>query len=151
MENHDPELISLYIDGELEPAERARVEAHLASCEACRRTRDAFAAVGARVRAAAAPADRLAARRALREILASGPEPFWRRRVAVPAPALATLVAALLVTVVLLVTGRRAPSAAPPPPAAAPATAEGLDPSRFDRGNRMEVYVARHGRGEVTP
>jgi len=149
MEHNDPEQISLYVDGELGDADRARLEAHLAACEACRRTRDAFAAVGARVRAGAAPADRLAARRALREILAGGPDPLWRRRVAVPAPALAALVMALAVAVVLLVAGRRetAPATAPP----APAIITELDPARFDRGNRLEIYVARHEPGEVTP
>ena len=147
MEHHDPEQISLYIDGELSVADRARLEAPLATCEACRRTRDAFAAVGERVRTGAAPADRLAARRALREILATRPEPLWRRRVAVPAPALAALVMALAVTVVLLVASRREP--APPPAAPAPAAvATGLDPARFDRGNRLEIYVAHDGREE---
>jgi len=151
MKHHDPEQISLYLDGELDDADRARIEAHFAACEACRRTRDAFAAVGDRVRAGAPPADRVAARRALREILARVREPLWRRSVPVPVPALAALVAALAVAVVLLAAGRREPARAPAPPAAGASATAGLDPSRFDRGNRLEIYVARHERGEVAP
>src|SRR5438105_4002484 len=36
-------LISARIDRELEPADRARLEQHLADCPACRATADAFA------------------------------------------------------------------------------------------------------------
>lgn len=37
MNNHlDPDLLSAYLDGEVTPAERARVEAHLSTCGGCR-------------------------------------------------------------------------------------------------------------------
>ncbi len=145
MNHYEPERISLFLDGELDADERARVEEHLTRCEACRRTRDEFLAVRERVRADAPPSDRIAQQRALRELLARADAPIWRRPIAVPAPALAGLVVALVLAVVLLVTGRRAPltsqqAAVPPPPATG-----GLDPSRFDHGNRVEIYVARRG------
>jgi hypothetical protein len=45
-----PPLLSAYHDGELDPARRAEVEAHLAACSECRRVLDAYRALGQDVR-----------------------------------------------------------------------------------------------------
>ena len=52
---HDPwlERLSEYLDGELEAAECAACETHLASCEGCRRTLDDLLRLGREVRALA--------------------------------------------------------------------------------------------------
>jgi anti-sigma factor RsiW len=42
---HDTARLSDYLDGELQPAERAELEAHLAECEACAATLDELRAV----------------------------------------------------------------------------------------------------------
>lgn len=163
MDPHDPESLSLYLDGELDPAGRARVEEHLASCAPCRATLEAFTKVRELLRdegGLAAPADELAQRRALREILRSrAPEPLWRRPVVLPAPGFAALVAALLVafgTVVFdrlppgrkLLQERRAeetPAREEAPALASSGSSAGpWDPASFDGGGRMEVFVATH-------
>jgi hypothetical protein len=43
-------LLSTYHDGELDPAQRAKVEAHLAACPECRRVLDEYRALGQDVR-----------------------------------------------------------------------------------------------------
>jgi len=170
MDPHDPERISLYLDDELSPEERVLVEAHLAGCAGCRETRDAFLKVRELLRSEAEaerPADRLAQHRALREILqARPPAPLWRRPVTLPAPGLAGLLAALAFALGTLVIERvpsrsAAPGTAAPTPAGteraerpipapseSPQAAEALDLARFDRGRRLEIYVAEHPRGE---
>lgn len=45
------EPLSAFIDGELEPKERARVEAHLARCERCRAAVRTYRSIGAAMRA----------------------------------------------------------------------------------------------------
>jgi anti-sigma factor RsiW len=160
MDPHEPESLSLYLDGELDPAGRARVEEHLASCAACRATLEAFSKVRELLRepGPAAPPDELAQRRALREILRSrAPEPVWRRPVVLPAPGFAALLAALAVafgTVVFdrLPSGRKLLNAQEESPEArvAPGLApsgsssDPWDPASFDRGGRMEIFVASH-------
>lgn len=144
MNHYEPEQLSLYVDGELDAAERRRVEEHVARCEACRRTRDEFLAVRERVRADAPTPDRVAQQRALKDILTRPATPLWRRPIAVPAPVLAGLVVALVIAAVALVTTRPERGVPAPPVATEPSSA-GLDPSRFDRGNRVEIYVARRG------
>jgi anti-sigma factor RsiW len=136
------EHISAWIDGELEAGEAARVEAHLASCGACRKARDQFLALGERVGAVDAPVDRVAQRRALRDVLAS--RTVRRRLIAVPVPVAASLVVALLAALVVVVAlGIRERPAQRP----APATVGVPDLSRFDRGGRPAVVVRRVGEG----
>lgn len=160
MDPHDPQRISLYLDDELAPEERARIEAHLAGCARCRETREAFLKLRELLRAEAqpaAPVDQVAQRRALREILRQRPlVPFWRRPVTLPAPGLAALVAALVVALGTLVAERlpfrreasvtRAESS--PTKSPLPALSGSFDPARFDRGGRLETYVAVHPRNE---
>jgi anti-sigma factor RsiW len=148
MEHCDLELLSLAVDSELDDAARARVEDHLVRCEACRRLRDDLVALGGRIRDAAPAADVVAHRRALRDTLAHRPEPLWRRRVALPAPVFVILVAVFAVALAFAIVSRRRDEPTPVPIAEQPPAAEAPDLSRFDRGNRLEIYVARHGREE---
>src|SRR5687768_9946464 len=130
-------LISLYVDGELDAAERGRTEEHLAACDACRRARDEYLAIRARLAPLDEPADRVAQQRALRDILARSRERVWRRRVSIPVPVAAVAAAALLAAAAALATRGPEP---PTPPAATPArAAAGM--SRFDRGGRPAIVV----------
>jgi anti-sigma factor RsiW len=45
MQEHRTELLSLYLDDDLAPAERQRLEAHLEACDECRTTLDELRAV----------------------------------------------------------------------------------------------------------
>jgi len=47
---HYRELISAYIDGDLDPAERQTLLAHLAGCDECRATLDAYRQIGTQIR-----------------------------------------------------------------------------------------------------
>ena len=51
MDAHPTELLSEYLDDELEPAGRARVQAHLAQCQECRTTVEELRRVVARAQA----------------------------------------------------------------------------------------------------
>ena len=53
--HEDPEVLSGYLDGALDAAARARVEAHLAACADCRREREALGRVAGLLRAEPAP------------------------------------------------------------------------------------------------
>jgi anti-sigma factor RsiW len=115
---HVEELLIEHLRGELDGAERERVDAHLAGCAQCRAARDRFALVMAELSRSAPPAppihwgayraelrERLARRESRRETRG-----LWLLR---PAPA---LVAAALVAV-LVVAGRpggRGPGAPDP-------------------------------------
>lgn len=136
MKEHDLELISRYVDNEADETERAHVEAHLAECAACRDALDGFRAIGDRVREASPAAT--PERRALDRILGRPVEPLWRRPIPIPAPAFAALLVVLAAAVVLLVVWRPSGGHVTAPPPAA------TDLSRYDGGNRLEVYVDRH-------
>jgi predicted anti-sigma-YlaC factor YlaD len=100
---HVDELLVDHLRGDLEGPERARVEAHLAACEACRVTRERFAGLLTELARRAPPAPPVhwgAFRAELRERLERGRparEAGWAWLVR-PAPALvaAALVAALV-------------------------------------------------------
>jgi anti-sigma factor RsiW len=104
---HPTEALTALVDGALAPAERDQVEAHLASCAACRGERDRLARAVASLAALPPPPEpspwfeaRLAAR------LAAERRPgllsrlgAWRWRFAAPAAALATAAAVTVVAV----------------------------------------------------
>ena len=139
------EQISRYVDGELDAAASERLEAHLESCDACRRARDEFLAIRQRVAGLDSGVDRVAQQRALRDVLARPALPAWRRRVAVPTRADLAVAASLLVAIVAIaVLGltRTSPVAPPAAPVAIGSPA-GIDLSRFDRGGRAAVVVRR--------
>jgi anti-sigma factor RsiW len=113
---HPDELLVDHVRGELADAERARVDAHLAGCAACRGTRERFADLMSALARTAPPAPPIhwgAYRAELRERLErrSGPSAWgWLLR---PAPA---LVAAALVAVLVMtgLPGLRAPGVPDP-------------------------------------
>lgn len=65
------EKVSLLVDGELAPRETRLTEAHVASCAACRRTREDFLALRERVGSIPYSTDAHATRRALEKVLAA--------------------------------------------------------------------------------
>ena len=97
---HVDDHVVAYLSGELAPAERALIDAHLGECAACRRAVDESRAVLAALvagRPDAPPVDWARYQAELRAKVARRPRGWWMR----PWPALA---AAALATVVLLLT-----------------------------------------------
>ena len=97
---HVDEEVVAYLSGELAPAERARVDAHLPTCAACRRAVDesrALLAALAPGRPAPPPLDWARYQAELRAKVAQRRRGWWMR----PWPALA---AAAVATVVLVLT-----------------------------------------------
>lgn len=128
-------ILSAYLDGELDDAERARVSAHIETCGSCQATLEDFRSVGlaaAGYTSASGPFD---GRRALATVLARGRTPVWRRRVSVPAAAL-PVVAVLAATGAFMLTRNvSAPTASRPAPQVTGAIL------RFDRGRPPTIAV----------
>ena len=101
----DVELLSAYLDGELEPLVSASVEAHLASCPACRKRLEELREVDQLVKATAVPTGDLDSKRGeilsyLEEKHFSGRKlPFLSRRLSVSFGALGGVAAALFLAV----------------------------------------------------
>ncbi|MFN7977738.1 MAG: zf-HC2 domain-containing protein [Vicinamibacterales bacterium] len=148
MTPHPLDRLSEYLDDDLAPAERAAIDQHLASCEACRSTLDDLRAL--RLRAGALASDmatpttdlwpgiaaRLAGPREVAPPAAMAPPPgarvlpWYRRRVSIGVVELA-LAASLVAAIggALLVTNRRVDGpATPAAPAPIVAQAESLEP-----------------------
>jgi|SRR5947209_757748 len=90
------EKVSQLLDEELSGDEALRVEEHLSACSVCSGAREDFLRVRREIKAYDFQLEPFANERALRDILASEKAPFWRRRIAVPVPAMATLLVLLL-------------------------------------------------------
>ena len=167
------ELLDLYADGELSLEATLSARAHLEECAACGRAERQLALLRRTVKRVvnerepppelvrdvgriARPAWRRlrphprAGRQAVNE--GAGVKlPFWKKKIAVPAPAFALLVIALLALASRSISTRPAalspallPGArkvAPTPPASARVT--GLDLTQFDRGERAAIYKVR--------
>jgi anti-sigma factor RsiW len=117
-------LLSLHAAGALEPADAARVEAHLAACARCRAeaARDAEALSLARL-APPSDAERRALadvpRRTLADLERWDPrQPSWKRFAAISAVSAAAVVAAVVVALVAPAGFRQAPTVIPVPPSA---------------------------------
>jgi anti-sigma factor RsiW len=125
----DRELLSAYADGEVPSPWKERIAEHLAGCAACRAVVEGYSALGARMRAEAAPGEEIIVARG-RELLerelaaradAGSPaivsprrgERAWDRRLSLPLPiaaaaALVMLLLAGLTTANLVATNRAA-------------------------------------------
>ena len=122
----DRDVLSAYFDGESIAPE---IAAHAAACAACRSFLADLAAIREAVVAERPP---LRAAVGLDDVLrrAAG-VPWWRRRVAVPAPIIALLLLALLVIPALLFRRAHAPSSGAF--------------HDFDSGGRAVIYVRPQG------
>jgi anti-sigma factor RsiW len=95
-----PELVA-YLDGELEEELRARVEAHLEGCEACRAERDAYARTLQQVEQSPPPGISPEFRRSFMERFDAEQKPGWFAGWLRPAALLGAAAAAAVMVVVL--------------------------------------------------
>ncbi|HUL79837.1 MAG TPA: zf-HC2 domain-containing protein [Vicinamibacteria bacterium] len=144
MSDHERERLSAYLDGELEVAERAAVQAHLAACAECAAFLADLAAIDAE--ASGLPADapegyfeRFPSKVMARLEMARRP---WRPPVWTWAAAAALL---LVVVTPLTLRERRAPASQPPAPeaSAVPRTAPLLHEGRGPVAPQQESKAAR--------
>jgi len=149
MKEHDPELISCYVDDELQPSERERLERHFESCVDCRSTRDALRGLGSRLSAPEARRDVVGERRALARVLSRGRDSA--RGVTLSKPALAALAVVLLATgaSIGLLRAPRPPSPLQHVDAPSRTTEDAIDISRFDGGQRLVVVVRKTDEGRT--
>jgi anti-sigma factor RsiW len=96
----DREILSAYLDGEIDPPWESAVAAHLASCPACRGRYEAMARTRQALMADAPdstePMERVRLAVLSRMPPASRPVPAWRRPIAVPLPVAVIAAAAFL-------------------------------------------------------
>lgn len=108
MSHVDEGLLHAYLDGELTPVERARVDEHLAACPACRTRRDEEQALierAAKLLGLATPSDRLSPPLSA----LARPRPWWHIRLPVAWAATVILAIGLGWTLATQVSPRRAP------------------------------------------
>jgi len=138
------EKVSLLIDGELEADEATRLVQHLAACPLCSSAREDFLRLRRQVKAYEFTPDHAARQRALAHILKPEPVPLWRRRLAVPVPVFAVIVLMIAVGIWAIfprLTAKPSPAVLQSnDPARAPQSR--FDLSRFDHGERAEIYTA---------
>ncbi|HEY0321371.1 MAG TPA: zf-HC2 domain-containing protein [Pyrinomonadaceae bacterium] len=150
------EKVSALVDEELDEQEAVTLREHVAACEVCRRAEDEFLLLRREIKSytgAESPgADR---RRALEQIRRSGKVPLWKKRIALPAPALALLILSVLVLGVWMAAARLRQARAPvveavregkkpvvlPAPNTPPESE--VDLARFDHGGRAVIYKVR--------
>lgn len=149
------EQVSALVDGELEGQEAQSLREHLTVCAACRQAESDFLLLRRQIQSYRSRAPHVAAERhALARLLGAEHVPFWKRRIALPVPALALLMLAVLALGVWMLAARRqrertpAPVAGedkrtvmPPAPAMSPESE--LDLARFDSGGRAVIYKVR--------
>jgi anti-sigma factor RsiW len=135
-ENGHPrsERLSDYVDGELGPAERERIEAHAATCEACASVLADLRTVVERARGAGdGPPPPAGLWRGIAPRLAPRPEPWWRRGVGPAGWRWAAQAAALAVVCVAGVIWLAQNRTQPPVPLASSPVASGVAVMAPDR------------------
>ena len=96
MNCHQLEQLSLWLDGELPPTDEASFAEHLAGCSVCSAAREEFLRLRGELRQDLPALNPFHQARVLSAILHAPDRSPWRRRVAVPVPALAALVVAVV-------------------------------------------------------
>lgn len=146
--------VSALVDEELDEREAESLREHIGACEVCRQAQREFLLLRSAIKSYTSGEPSDARERLLKQILVSDYVPFWKRRVALPVPALALLLLAVLFTGGWWLTSRFFKRAAPPagivreekkeaatPPA--PQTGDEIDLARFDHGGRAVIYKVR--------
>ena len=141
------EKVSLLLDGELAADEAERLEPHVTACPVCRTAREDFVRLRRQIKAYEYTPNTEARRRALAHILAPPPVPLWRRRLALPVPVFA-VIGLMIAVAVWAILPRRTVQPSPAPlvlqpndAATAHAAQSRFDLSRFDHGERAEIYT----------
>jgi anti-sigma factor RsiW len=162
------DALDLYVDGELSPDGASAARLHLSECAACRAAERELMRLRGALKLAVSkhepPPELVSAVRAIprhrwRKLArdtaarggAPGARPFWRRRVALPAPVFALLLVALvglgLLSARLLTARPQRPALrgtpARTPPAASPPDEASFDFAHFDHGGRASLYKER--------
>jgi anti-sigma factor RsiW len=145
------EKVSLWIDGELTADEAEQLDRHVAACPVCGSAREDFLRLRQRVKAYEFTPDREARRQALAHILRAAPVPLWQRRLALPVPVFAVIVLTMALAVWVIfprLAAKPSPAGGRPAPqpsdaATARASQSHFDLSRFDRGERAEIFTER--------
>jgi anti-sigma factor RsiW len=147
------ENISLLMDGELSDEQAREVRLHLSACAICRQAQEDFQLLRQEIQGYQGEFDSSAQGQRLRRLLGDASRlkserlPFWRRKIALPVPALA-FIALLFVALSLWVIYRRADRPPQQSYVIAPgkvdkASGNPFDVSRFDKGARAVIYTAR--------
>jgi Putative zinc-finger len=145
------EKVSLLIDRELSAPEVEQMRKHLTMCQVCQQVEQDFLGLRHQIKSYEVGADPIAQKRTLWKVLASQSVPLWRRKIPVPAPVFALVLALLafgawsiFVRTIYQLPGQldRRISGVPADGTAnsEPGT---MDLSRFDRGERATLYKER--------
>jgi predicted anti-sigma-YlaC factor YlaD len=152
------EKVSLLLDAELTPDDALRVKEHISVCPACQQAQSDYLSLRREIKAYDfQPQPRpFAQQRTLARILNKGKLPLWRRRVSMPVPLMALLLAVVVGLGVWSVALRRASKVAQSkdatekatPVKGLPAQTEvsedgGVDFSHYDHGERAAIYKVR--------
>src|SRR5881396_3543664 len=90
------EKVSALLDGELEEGEATGLREHLSACAICRQAEAEFLIMRREIKSYAIETLSATRQRTLHKILSSENVPLWRRRVALPVPALSLILLALV-------------------------------------------------------
>ena len=148
------EKVSALVDEELNEQEAESLREHINACAICKEAEDEFLLLRREIKSYAVT-ESLGARNAtLKQMLGSENVPLWKKRVALPVPALVLLLLALI-SAGIWMGGTRLQSNRTPvaslreerkpvvQPAPATASEKGIDMARFDHGGRAVIYKVR--------
>jgi hypothetical protein len=144
------ENVSLLIDGELSSDQARQVQSHLLSCAICQQAQEDFLLLRQEIQDYQRESDVSLQRQVLRNILGTERVPFWRRKIALPVPALALMLLLFVALSLWVIYLRNSKSPQPTakshpakPPENGAASASAFDLSRFDKGERAVIYTTR--------
>ena len=145
------ENVSRLMDNELPAEEAKQMKSHLFACAVCRQAHQDFVRLREQLQTYEADIGEFAKQRALRDILAAKPTPFWQRRIALPAPVFGLLLAIVVVLAALMLSARVRQTTPPAQQSGKQGEApdreqvahRGIDFSRYDTGERAVMYKTR--------